>query len=393
MAGLLGRLFGARRERGGMDVRSAGSEARCFHDRDMRSKDGHWPGFFATTNGMTIYSFHTVNHGFARVLHALEKATADMRIGETLEVAGLQITSVGRDTIVDATVTKRDLVVTNNSGQKAVIELGELLDDWKTGEVTASHMLKLVGHFSLRVSERHKGGARTVSGVPCPKAYHRYVAFFDMFRSLVTEFESLGNPCEDDYDRACLCLVEADGGLPGMVCLNEHKRMLAEVAGVYMKRAATLVPQIQERMVQSGFSFGSRRLIYKDKSFFAMEATADTDGGFVVRDRTRSGPEMYFEVERSRAGYTRLIISDGFSLSNSRIVFDMRTASCTLMRDLEGADDIERALRLLDEAREVFCTRRVDYENYSDFLVSNDFSAYETSRGMGHQSPSQDKAA
>lgn len=380
-------IFGSREKRAERSIERARRGAWVFHNRHMRDGHGNWMGFFAPTNGMTLYTFYTVNHGFSCVIEALKRVVSELPADGSVSIAGLDITCSGIGMSNGGCQTLR---VRSNGLPVAEVTLRSPVEDWKTGKRESAYEVALVGGFRLTVNERIESGRTYCSGLTSPEHYGEYVAFFDIFRDLVAEMSPVGNLPNSEFTEACRQLVEADGGLPGHICLRDHGMMVNQVAGRYLGNVTQAFEDIYAAMVSQGFMYGERKLIHQRFEMFALPLDEAGRGSFVISDRSSSSGASIFSFETSGRKLDTVSIREGLSDEEPQVSFNVSDGRCRLSNPRIAYNELERGLRLLREAKDVFCGRRIDFESYAAFEISDDFRAY---RAIGYDPAQSDDPA
>lgn len=365
-------IFGTREKREARSLEKARSAAWLFHHRHMRN-DSRWMGFFAPTNGMTLYTFYTNNYGFSRVIVALKERALGLMPGESMSVADIQITCLERG---NSKGGHQSLRIRAENGAAANVTLRGPVEDWKTGEREAKHEVSGPGGMRITLGERFKPEGNWTSGHTSPADYGRYVAFFDIFREFVKEVAPRGNVPDSEFQSACHQLVHADGGLPGSICLRDHGLMASQVAARYLANVVETVRDIHSAMVSEGFVYGERKLVHDYVEMFALPPDESGSGSFVLRNRLYSSEPCIFSFETAGRKVSSIEFKEGILAPSPQVTYDVRDQKCRMTDPSVADEELERAMRLLDSAKEVFCGRKIDFESFSAFRIDDDFRGY-----------------
>jgi hypothetical protein len=364
--------WGTKAER---SLASARSQARVFHDRNMRHKSGRWDGFFAGTNGMTLFTFYTANLGFSRVLEALETVADGLADGRRISVAGIEITRAGAYDLLGKPCSV--LKVRDGGGRQAEVSVSREAD-WRTGELAARYRVSIENRFSVDLREDPK--VKTRSGSTFTEDYAAYVAFFDIFRPLVAATAPSGNRWDNsDFQKACRFIVDADGGLPGAICLRDYGLMCAEIAALNMHWATSRIVKVHAAMIENGFVYGEEKLGHNRIDMFAMPASEDGRHSFLFHDRYREDL-LRFTFGRSGSKVSAIELHQASKDNNfsetPEVSYSTARRTCVLADPTVVDDAFERALNHLSTAEEILCGRKIDYAAYAAFEVSDEFWEY-----------------
>lgn len=350
----------------------ARDQAWVFHHRNMRESRGSWMGFFAPTNGMEIFTFHTANLGFSRVIEALESVAGKLAEKETIFTAGLEITCTSRSEYGAFLI----LTIKDKIGNVAQVIIKKPTEDWRTGQLKASHQVSMADVFKLDITEyREKGCYR--AGATSNEDYAAYVSFFDIFRPLVIEVSPIGNLCDSAFNKACHHLVGADGGLPGPICLRDYGLMCADRTAQYLYNKIDDISNVHTGLSENGFIFGQRKLVHGTTEMFALERSSDGKDSFVLSDPYNGGQPCVFTFEKIGRKVSTIEMRQGpLDVTGGcvpEISYSVKEQSCRLANSTVVDHTLENALRLLDSAKEVLCGRKIDYAAYAAFKISEDF--------------------
>ncbi|NTF23511.1 hypothetical protein G6L37_34640 [Agrobacterium rubi] len=354
-------------------LEKARKEAWIYHDRHMRDDSDRWMGFFAPTNGMTLFTYYTANQGFSKVIGALRNVSSHLADDHSMVVAGLMITAKIEG---DGEAACRHLHIRAPNGVMAKVTIRPIKEDWKTGERKASHEVSLAGVFSLTIFERLEGSSSSRSGSTSPKDYPDYVAFFDVFRVLVAETAPAGNPSGSDFGVACSRLVDADGGLPGEICLRDHSLMTAQVAGRYLRHKPDSFVAVHSAMIEKGFVAGEKKLIHAGMEMFAIPVDDEGVGRFVLSEGHVKREPFVYSFAKTGGRIAMIDIREGRLSSEPHVSLDVRAGTCRLAHPSVAHREMANGLRLIDKAQEIFCGRRIDFSAFAEFNISDDFSEF-----------------